>query len=80
MKDMGKAKHCIGLNITYDKHMNGISLDQSVKFGMAECKPVTTPSDPNQKLSIDMCSNDETLDNVPYQEAVGSLLIFGTRN
>lgn len=26
MKDLGKAKHCIGLNIIYDKKMHGISL------------------------------------------------------
>lgn len=88
MKDMGMAKQCIGLNITYDES-GGIWLDQSkyihdilARFGMSDCKPVKTPSDPNQKLSIEMCdSEDENSEAYPYQEAVGSLLylVQGTR-
>ncbi|KAK9681226.1 Tc5 transposase DNA-binding domain [Popillia japonica] len=88
MKDMGKAKHCIGLNITYDEEIKAISLDQSkyikeilATFGMAACKPAATPSDPSQRLSVRMCNTDEVIENVPYQEAVGSLLYLaqGTR-
>ncbi|KAK9680706.1 Reverse transcriptase (RNA-dependent DNA polymerase) [Popillia japonica] len=88
MKDIGKAKHCIGLNITYDEEIKAISLDQSkyikeilATFGMAACKPAATPSDPSQRLSVRMCNTDEVIENVPYQEAVGSLLYLaqGTR-
>ncbi|KAK9754423.1 Reverse transcriptase (RNA-dependent DNA polymerase) [Popillia japonica] len=88
MKDIGKAKHCIGLNITYDEKIKAISPDQSkyikeilVTFGMAACKPAGTPSDPSQRLSDRMCNTDEVIENVPYQEAVGSLLylVLGTR-
>lgn len=86
MKDMGTARSCVGFNITYDDSTNGIWLDQTkytkdilTKFGMSECKPVSTPSDTNQKLSMEMCK--DSLTNVPYQEAVGSLLYLaqGTR-
>ncbi|KAK9687810.1 Reverse transcriptase (RNA-dependent DNA polymerase) [Popillia japonica] len=88
MKDIGKAKHCIGLNITYDKEIKAILLDQSkyikeilATFGMAACKPAATPSDPSQRLSVRMCNTDEVIENVPYQEAAGSLLYLaqGTR-
>lgn len=88
MKDMGTAKQCVGLNITYDGS-GGIYLDQSkyardilARFGMADCKPAKTPSDPNQKLSMDMYGDGNEEDSViPYQEAVGSLLylVQGTR-
>lgn len=89
MKDIGEAKACIGIRIRQEKDC--IKLDQSVyieeilkRFGMSECKPACTPSDSNNKLSINMatedCSTDE-LKRIPYQEAVGSLLYLaqGTR-
>lgn len=54
---------------------------------MQDCKPVSTPSDINQKLSINETANNEmetTVDitgTVPYQELVGCLLFLvqGTR-
>lgn len=90
MKDMGQATNCIGLQITYED--KAISLDQSSyikkileRFNMSDCKPCKSPSDTNQKLSLSMCANSEAeqqeLQNIPYQEAVGSLLYLaqGTR-
>lgn len=59
MKDLGCAKDCVGMHITYGKH--GISLDQTSyineilrRFNMANCKPAISPSDYNQKLSLSM--------------------------
>lgn len=55
------------------------------RFGMEYCKSVSTPSDTNQKLSINTTSNKEDEVNitgsVPYQELVGCLLFLvqGTR-
>lgn len=47
---------------------------------MNDCHPLTTPTDVNQKLTSDMCpKNDaerEEMANVPYQEAVGSLIFL----
>lgn len=90
VKDLGKATDCVGIHITYLE--NGISLDQSCyikqilqRFKMEDCKPVAAPSDHNQKLSISMSpKTQEQMDamkNIPYQEAVGSLLYLaqGTR-
>lgn len=90
MKDMGQATNCVGIRITYTD--DGICLDQSTyindvlkRFGMEDCKPVSTPSDVNQKLSINNTSNkEEDVDitgSVPYQELVGCLLFLvqGTR-
>lgn len=83
MKDLGTAKSCIGLNLTYDD--GGISLDQKSyildvieRFGMVNCKQIATPSNMNQKLSVSMSpvTEEEKLEmaNVPYQAAVGCLL------
>lgn len=59
MKNLGRATNCIGLEITYED--DAICLDQTnyihqilKRFNMENCKSVTTPSDPNQKLSISM--------------------------
>ena len=52
---------------------------------VTNCKPATTPSDINQKLSVGMSPKNETeqqvMMNVPYQEAIGCLLFLvqGTR-
>lgn len=90
MKDMGTAKNCVGIRITYTE--DNICLDQTTYinnvlklFGMDDCKAVSTPSDINQKLSINATSNNEEdvdiTGSVQYQELVGCLLFLvqGTR-
>lgn len=80
MKDLGEAQGCIGMKIT--QKADGIELDQIkyindiiVRFQMQNAKPISMPSDPNQKLSIDMITDDDKENGKnPYQEAVGSLL------
>lgn len=83
MKDIGAAKSVLGMRIT--RNDNKISIDQSHyirqmldKFGMADCNPLSAPTDVNQTLSSDMCpktqQEKEEMAKVPYQEAVGSLL------
>jgi hypothetical protein len=55
------------------------------KFGMQNCRPISTPMDVNVKLTKNMCpQTQEEIDeikDIPYQSAVGSLmyLILGTR-
>lgn len=91
MKDLGPAKNCIGLRITHDDE-GSYYLDQEhfineiiERFGMTDCKPVSTPSDPSQKLSKEMSpkTDDEQklMENVPYQKLIGALLylVQGTR-
>lgn len=92
MRDLGKANCCVGLHITYDDETANISINQEnytkqilEKFGMSDCKPCSTPVDVNQKLTKEMSpKNDDErtrMSNIPYQEAVGSLLylVQGTR-
>lgn len=80
MKDIGPAKSCLGININQGDDY--IELDQTSyindildHYGMKDCKPMGTPSDTNQKLSVQTFSPENSLvGQVPYQEAVGSLL------
>lgn len=85
MKDLGTASHVLGMRITRDWKLGTISIDQAqyirdvlTKFNMSDCNPVRTPADVNQRLSRDLCPTDDTkqgkLKDIPYQEAVGSLL------
>lgn len=44
---------------------------------MTNCKAAKTPSDPNQKLSVQMFNKENSLiGQVPYQEVVGSLMFL----
>lgn len=80
MKDLGAVSSCIGMKIKQLK--DAIEIDQVAyvsqildRFGMHDCKPVKTPSDTSEKLSIHTITPDDSLvGKVPYQEAVGSLL------
>lgn len=80
MKDMGEARHCLGLNIHQVE--NSIEIDQCGyideildRFGMINSNSQVSPSDTNQKLSVSMVDDENTLvGKVPYQEAIGSLL------
>lgn len=91
MKDLGRAKQCVGLRISNDNQGN-YYLDQELyineiikRFGMADCNPISTPSDPNTKLSLAMSPKTPeeraALANIPYQQLVGALLylVQGTR-
>lgn len=82
MKDLQEAEYCLGIKITRDFNNGKLWLDQEnytrnilEKFNMMNCKPVSTPTDPSQKLTKSD-SIDDSMKNVPYQEAVGSLLFL----
>lgn len=88
MKDLGTAEHVLGIKITRDRNLGTISIDQSQyiqevleRFGMADCAPVSTPVDVNQKLTLEMSpkgeSGQKSMANVPYQEAVAICSWFG---
>lgn len=86
MKDMGQAKTCVGISIRFED--DGITIGQSTyakeilaRFGMADCKAASTPTDTSQKLSAKMVQPGDVSIDVPFQEAVGSLLFLvqGTR-
>lgn len=55
MKDLGKLKHFLGLELEYEEgkailHQQKYSSNVLKKFGMFDCKPTMTPMEPNIKL------------------------------
>lgn len=85
MKDLGSASNVLNIQIDYDRRNGVLQLNQRKyteqvlkRFNMFECDSVKLPSDRNQRLTLEMSpSTDEQreqMKNVPYQEAVGSVL------
>ncbi|KAH9779126.1 hypothetical protein KPL71_007607 [Citrus sinensis] len=77
MKELGQLKHFLGLEV--DQTKEGIFLCQQKyakdllkKFGMLECKPISTPMEPNAK----MCAHEgkDLEDASMYRQLVGSLI------
>ena len=79
MKDLGDLRYILGILVERDK--NGIYLSQTTyiekvlaNFGMEECKPVVTPAlEPPGTISPKLESD------VPYMQAIGSLLYISIR-
>lgn len=74
MKDLGSASQCVGLHII--RKDNAVMLNQKkyieeilARFGMSDCKPAKTPVEVGLKFS-----EDDTICDHPYQQAIGSLL------
>ncbi|KMQ82111.1 retrovirus-related pol polyprotein from transposon tnt 1-94 [Lasius niger] len=85
MTDLGEARHFLGIRIQRNETTGELYLDQETylrrvleRYGIRDCKPVSTPCDPNQKLTKKQMPMDsaeaEEMRNVPYREAIGSLL------
>ena len=85
MTDLGEAKDILGMNIHRNKSENSITLSQRSytetlleKFGMANCKSVSTPLEPNIKLIkvTEPQSRDELsqMKDRPYRELIGNLI------
>ena len=77
MKELGQLKHFLGLEVT--RTAKGIFLGQQKyakdllqKFGMLECKPISTPLEANAKL----CGHEgkDLEDGTMYRQLVGSLI------
>jgi hypothetical protein len=91
MKDLGRLHYCLGIEIVWRD--NGTCMFNQSKyignvlerFGMKDCKPVSTPINSGTKLTKEMSpKTDEEISEmnlVPYRSAVGSLiyLVTGTR-
>jgi hypothetical protein len=78
-RDMGPASFFLGMDIYRDRQARSITLGQSRltadvldKYGMAECKPLSTPLRAATKLTKD----GEPLDTAiyPYSQLIGSLM------
>lgn len=84
MKDLGAAKVCLGLEISRNRNKRQLFLGQKKyvgtvleRFGMQNCKAVATP----MESGFDITEESEPAENVPYREAIGSLmyLMIGSR-
>jgi hypothetical protein len=78
MKDLGSANQCLGMKIERDRVNHRIKINQTQyivdvldRFGMADCKPVGTPMDTNNRFV-----NDENVNSVPYQQVIGCLNVL----
>ena len=83
MKDLGKATYFLGVNLINDNdkiliHQTDFTLKLLEKFGLNDCKSVTTPIDVSNKL-VASTESDSLVDIQKYQSAVGALLYLSTR-
>lgn len=79
IKNLGPVQNYLGIRVTRDRVKGTLTLDQSVyiknvlkKFGMSDCKPVSTPMQSGFKL----CKTDDVIcDNVyNYRQLLGCLM------
>ncbi|MCO5592908.1 hypothetical protein L7F22_046912 [Adiantum nelumboides] len=77
MKDLGELRHFLGIDMIRNEGGIWLSqkkygLDMLMKYGMANCKPISIPLDQNLKLRI---NDGEVLDDATmYHKIVGSLI------
>ena len=79
-KDLGKLSYFLGMKIELNKDDGSVWIGQRAytesilkKFGMEECKPISTPVDVSSKLTC-ATENDDCIDQQRYQSAIGSLM------
>lgn len=80
MTDLGELHWSLGLDIIQDRSKHILSINQKKyinhileRFKMTDCKPISTPMDPNAQLQHN--ENDTNIStDTPYQSAVGSLM------
>src|SRR5579871_6968249 len=92
MRDLGEISSYLGIEIKRDRKNRTVSLSQLKyiedilkKYGIENCRSISTLMDTNKKLSKAMCpkipEEIEEMKNIPNQSTVGSLmyLMLGTR-
>lgn len=80
IKHLGPLTSCLGMRVTRDRANRVLKLDQCeyikkllLRFGMQNCKPVSTPMILNSKLC--KCETESLQDDVyNYRELLGSLM------
>jgi hypothetical protein len=92
LTDLGPISSLLGMKVTRDRHARTISFSHEsyidailTKYNFVDLKPCSIPMDPNIPLSRSHSpktpAESATMRNIPYREAVGSLmhLAVGTR-
>ena len=84
MIDQGEIHYLLGLSIKRDRESRSLTLSQPnytekvlKKFGMENCKPVSTPLEPRRKFQ-QLSSSDEPFDIQTYQKVIGCLTYMST--
>ena len=79
MEDLGVAKFCLGMSIKRDRSNRTLCVSQKSyledvlrRFGMYDCKPVSTPLEPN-RVYKKLTDEEEAFNVKEYQAAIGSL-------
>ena len=83
----GDCKCFVGIEI--QNMSSGIKIHQNSyidrlleRFNMVDCKPVLSPGNSHEKLSLEMCPKTELeraqADKLPYQELVGALMFLSS--
>ena len=80
MTDLGEAKSILGMSIKRNRTTGVLAIDQSAylrsvleRFGMADCKPVSTPMEPGKHYEKTP-DNEEGLETREFQALIGSLV------
>ena len=85
IKDLGDLHWLLGIEVKHDCKLCMISFSQHVyiqkiieKFGLQDAHPLSTPLDPHHKLSQSQSPStahqSDDMCNVPYREAISSLM------
>ena len=79
MDDRGEIHYILGMSISRDRANHLLTIDQKgylqnvlIRFGMENCKPVSTPVDPDAKF-ISLSKDEKPVDVSLYQAVIGSL-------
>ena len=79
MDDRGELHFILGMEVNRDRKKRILTIDQKLylknvlkRFGMEDCKPVSTPIEPGTKF-CKLTAGEEVIDETLYQAAVGSL-------
>jgi len=89
IRDLGPTTQLLGIKINRDCPKCSISLSQRQycldvldRFGMADCKPISTPMEPGLRLSHTQSPQNAQEANImrqtPYLSAVGALMYLAT--
>lgn len=86
VKDLGEVKYCLGLEFSRSKEeitvrQRGYIQDVLGRFGMIDCKPVSTSLEPGFRLVKQEVEDSDSQHEAPYRELVGALMYLsvGTR-
>ena len=84
MIDQGEIHHLLGMSIKRDRENRTLMISQPnyvenvlSKFGMENCKSVSTPLEPGRKFQK-LSPSDEPFDVQTYQQAIGCLTYVST--